>query len=176
MPSEAPAPSAPVTSRVICCDPPLSAASNATRHCGASALATPPTWNILPTGAAFLPQMLPSQGGPPRHLILNSSPFLTCLLPALLHFSPGPCFLGHLTFDLLSAILETVSPLRPRHLKQCLAHRRCSVRTCGLTPTSSTSRVQDLGMSATHACLRLLSCIMEEQFPLSPPSSATRRK
>lgn len=58
-------------------------------------------------------------------------------------FLPGPCFLGHLTLDLLSATLESVSPMSPQHLEQCLAHSRCSVRTCGTNPSSSTSNVQD---------------------------------
>lgn len=91
-------------------------------------------------------------------------------------FLPGSCFLGHLTLDLLSSTFETVSPTSPQHLEQCLAHSRCSVRTCGTNPSPSTSNVQTPGKSVTRPCLSLLIYKTGRTVPLQPTQQCSEDK
>jgi len=62
----------------------------------------------------------------------------------------------------------TLRWLSPQHLQQCVAHSKHSRSTCGMNPSSSTSKVQDCRHVGNSPCLSLLLCKMGRAAP--PPT------
>ena len=62
----------------------------------------------------------------------------------------------------------TLRWLSPQHLQQCVAHSKHLRSTCGMNPSSSTSKVQDCRHVGNSPCLSLLLCKMGRAAP--PPT------
>ena len=78
--------------------------------------------------------------------------------------------LSRTLYTLSSTDPQTVGPRSPQHLQQHFAtHSRCSISTCGMNPSSSTSKVRAPGHVSHFPCLSFLLCKMGRAVRTPPP-------